>query len=190
MAKGKGQRKWKRRARRARARARHPRRKLLPNATKMPPCSCCKGKSTHIIRKGDGTFFASCDADLQEMVLAMRLQGIDAQVISMAALAQMNKQGLEPGVEAGSVPSPARAIEHEDGKRIDPERELTPELRETMNAAQDEILANTILPDGRKYRDVHGDPPYAPLTLEECEAVTTALQEQTAELYAADHGDA
>jgi len=86
MAKGKGKKKWKRRMRRDRRPARPS-----SGPTDLPACSNreCPNRrphSTHIIRKGDGTFFAACDACVEPMAQAVRLTGIDVQIVSKRAL--------------------------------------------------------------------------------------------------------
>jgi hypothetical protein len=70
-------------------------------ANTLPPCSyqhCANGRppGTHLIRKmqddeGAGEFLTSCDDCLEPMLAVVRAQGIDAQVFTVAALAQLSK---------------------------------------------------------------------------------------------------
>ena len=98
MAGGKGKAKWKQRARRQRVRVRGGRQAksqhVKRRTDKMPRCSyqnCSNGQppSTHILRKTDGTFFASCDDCIEPMMHALKYKGIDTQVVSLEALGML-----------------------------------------------------------------------------------------------------
>ena len=96
MAGGKGKAKWKQRTRRQRARTGRPAKpqRAKRRTDKMPRCSyqnCSNGQppSTHILRKVDGTFFASCDDCIEPMMHALKYRGIDTQVVSLEALGML-----------------------------------------------------------------------------------------------------
>lgn len=104
MANGKGRSKWRKRRAQDRSPKRVRHRQGPREREPLPPCSykdCPNGRpaSTHILRKGDGTFFSSCDDCIQPMMHALKLEGIDVQVANLNAL-----EHLADTAEAQSEP--------------------------------------------------------------------------------------
>ena len=78
----------------------------------LPPCSYqhCPSRhlpSTHIIQKKDGTFFAACEACVEPMMQAIKLSGMDAQVVTHAALKNLARAAKKKALGQGSVHDPA-----------------------------------------------------------------------------------
>lgn len=63
---------------------------------KFPPCSykdCEHGRpeATHLLLLEDGNYFAACDDCIEPMMQALRMKGINAQVVTKAAVEQLSR---------------------------------------------------------------------------------------------------